>query len=294
MLLDMITNAANAIEAYNTQLKINASNIANMNVNGYKRLGLSFQTIFEKLLRQGTPAYSSENLGGINPLQFGTGMAVSQVGVDFSQGDLTGGANLDLAIVGSGLFVVSPDGGRNFLYTRTGKFNVDNKGNLVTDTGMQVYGFRKAGSIASGGALVPITVSSNFDSTKYAVSFDDTGTLALFELTGTSTTGTNTLGNKVRDLGYQIGLTTFANLSGLEQKSGNVFAETLASGAPLMPTVPESGSVGMISPRQLEKSNVNYISETLDSMEAQRAMNGNLTMVKLASDMITNFINKLG
>ena len=48
-MLDIMAQAKNAIEAYNTALKVHSSNIANMNVIGYKRLNYSFQSIFEKL-----------------------------------------------------------------------------------------------------------------------------------------------------------------------------------------------------------------------------------------------------
>jgi len=291
-MLDIISRAKNAIEAYNTALRIHSANIANMNVDGYKRLNISFQSIFESILSRGTPAMVSENLGGTNPLQLGTGMAISQIGVDFAQGDLTEGGFLDLAIAGSGLFVVSPDGGNTYLYTRSGRFHADAYGNLVTDTGMQVYGLRRIGGITSTGALTPIVISYDttvYPTSEYAVSFDENGVLSIFILKGPST-----LGDKVAELDYQIALTTFNNLSGLEQRSATTFAETLASGEPLSPTTPGYGTVGVVVPRQLERSNVFYIGETIDSMEAQRAMSGNLTVVRLVSDMISTFINRLG
>ena len=78
-MLDIMSQASNAIEAYNAALTASASNIANMNVTGYKKVGVSFQSIFDKLISAGTPAEG--DLGGTNPRQFGQGMGVSGVAV---------------------------------------------------------------------------------------------------------------------------------------------------------------------------------------------------------------------
>ena len=147
-MLDLMARAKNAIEAYNSQLSINSSNIANMSVPGYKAMKISFQSIYEKLINQGTAAESDS--GGTNPIQYGSSVGIANTSIDFSQGSITSGQSTDLAINGEGLFVVSPDGGKTQVYTRAGQFVVDPTGNLTTTNGMQVYGL-------NGGTLVPIT-----------------------------------------------------------------------------------------------------------------------------------------
>ena len=87
-MLDIMTQAENAIEAYNQALQASSANIANMNVSGYKRINVSFQSVFEKVLSRGSAATTSS--GGTNPIQFGQGMAVSQTGIDFSNLSITG------------------------------------------------------------------------------------------------------------------------------------------------------------------------------------------------------------
>jgi len=278
-MLDTMTLAKNAIDAYNTALKIHSSNISNMNVIGYKRLKYSFQSIFERLLMGGTAADLYQGIGGTNPMQLGQGTALASVGVDFSQGNLGSGQSLDLAIIGQGLFVVSADGGKTFQYTRAGQFSITSAGNLVTSSGMQVYGIN-----TSSGALEPITgiTSSAFDLTK--LSWTDDGQLAEFTDTTWGTVNKNT--------NYKIALSYFDNPSGLEQSTGTTFKETAASGEPAIATVP-GGIGGTIKPRNNEQSNVFYLGETIDSMEVQRAMSANLTVVRLASDVIQEFINRL-
>lgn len=283
-MLDIMTRAKNAIEAYNTQLGINSSNIANMSVPGYKAMKISFQTIFEKLLNQGTAAQSE--IGGTNPIQFGSSVGIGNTSLDFSQGGVTEGNHLDLAINGTGLFVVSPDGGKTFQYTRAGLFTTDSAGNLTTANGMQVYGVTQG-----GGTLVPITGLSGYNTQN--LSWTSDGQLVEYSLDPMTTPPGGTTPNPIsRYTGYSIALTSFSNLSGLAQASGNTFAQTAASGDP-QPIKLAGDTYGTISPRNQEQSNVFYTGEIIDSMEAQRAMNGNLTIVRMISDEITNFINRI-
>jgi flagellar hook protein FlgE len=277
-MLDILSKAKNAIEVYNTQLRINSSNIANMSVPGYKTMKISFQTIFEQLVNQGTAAQA--DIGGTNPIQLGSSVGIGSTSLDFSQGGITEGQSLDLAINGSGLFAVSPDGGKSMLYTRAGKFLIDSAGNLTTDNGMQVYGL-------SGGALMPITGLTSYNTSR--LSWTNDGQLAEFNLKGDGTVDYTSINQYT---GYSIALTAFANPSGLAQASGNTFAETPASGTPQ--SYKFSGDTyGSVIPRNYEQSNVFYTGEIIDSMEAQRAMSGNLTILRMISDEITNFINRI-
>lgn len=266
-MFNIVTLAKDAIETYNDALKVSSANIANMNVVGYKRLDVSFQSIFENIMRQGTAASTFENIGGTNPQQFGQGVGLANVGVDFSAGDLTSGSDIDLAINGRGLFVVSDDQGESYRYTRAGQFNIVN-GNLVTESGLQVYGLNSSGS------LVPITGLAGSE-TDY--SWNTSGELLYM---GTSTD-------------FRIALTYFNNQSGLAQAEGSTFKETMASGLPAGYFAP-GGAAGNIEPGKLEQSNVFYLGEAIDSMELQRAINSNLSIVRMASDLITQFINRLG
>jgi flagellar hook protein FlgE len=270
-MLDLMNQAKNAIEAYNVALKATSSNIANMSVTGYKKLDVSFQSIFEKVLTKGTAA--DQNLGGTNPIQQGQGMALSNISVNFSTGEYSSGQGLDLAIQGQGLFVLSPDGGSSNLYTRAGSFVVDSNGNL-TSNGMQVYGLDNSNN------LVPITNLPSGSKADYQWQAD--GTLEYTPDNGTTYVST----------GFRIALSYFPNPNGLAQAQGTTFAQTPASGDPASAVVP-GGSAGTIRPGQLEQSNVVYLQETINAIELQRAMSGNLTMLKMASDLISNFISKL-
>ncbi|OGC10853.1 hypothetical protein A3D23_05230 [candidate division WOR-1 bacterium RIFCSPHIGHO2_02_FULL_53_26] len=270
-----MSQAQNAIEAYTEALKASSANIANMNVPGYKKINVSFQSVFEKVLSRGTAA--DNNRGGTNPQQLGQGMALSQTSIDLSAGDLTTGSPIDLAISGSGFFIVSPDGGNTFLYSRAGNFEINANGSL-TSNGMLVYGLDASGNV------VPITNLPSGNSANYQWLAD--GTL---QFTADPTAAPPTYVNT----GYSIALTYFANPSGLVQAQGTSFAETLASGAAAAAQGP-GGAVGTVKPGQIEQSNVFFLGESIASLELQRALSANLSVIKLASDLVSSFIQKLG
>src|SRR3989338_5376759 len=101
MVLDIMSQAKNAIEAYNDFLRATSSNVSNQAVTGYKRVQVSFQELFSKLVHGATASDTFDNIGGTNPLQLGGGAAISSSSIDFSQGDLTNGGNLSLAVQGN-------------------------------------------------------------------------------------------------------------------------------------------------------------------------------------------------
>ena len=296
-MLDVMSRAKDAIKAYNTALQVYSSNIANMSVPGYKRLDISFQSIFERLLYGGTAANVFEGLGGTNPIQIGQGTAVANVKLDFTQGSFSSAGNMDLAISGQGLFMVSPDEGETILYTRTGKFHLDADGYLRTETGMQVYGYPVSGG-AIAGDIEPIKIP--LSANKNLLTWTKEGMIAQFDdkldadgnPLGYPDTSTEPAANSSNRF-YQIALTYFMNPSGLKQSQGTTFEETASSGEPQAYGAPGWGPVGTIFPRQLEQSNVFYLEETINSLEIQRAMSGNLTIVRMASDIISQFINRL-
>src|SRR5690606_22345172 len=80
------------------------------------------------------------DLGGINPIQIGSGMNIGSIDQLFSQGTLEStGQNTDLAIQGDSFFVVG-NGSRRF-YTRAGNFQLDADGRMIApNNGFVVQG----------------------------------------------------------------------------------------------------------------------------------------------------------
>ncbi|MGB9778947.1 MAG: flagellar hook-basal body complex protein, partial [Candidatus Bathyarchaeales archaeon] len=116
------------------------NNVANVNTVGYKASQINFSDVLAQTLSGATGPQG--NLGGMNPLQIGLGTQVASTTMNFSQGSLqTTNVTTNLAIQGNGFFIVSPDGGNTYNYTRAGDFTFDAKGNLVDPSGDIVQGW---------------------------------------------------------------------------------------------------------------------------------------------------------
>ena len=126
-----------AMASAEKRLESIVSNLANLNVNGFKRRGSSTES-FDAVLR------------GVTRRQVTT-----RTSIDFQQGTLrpTGNA-YDLALAGQGFFAVeTPDGEA---YTRDGQFRMDEKGVLQTHKGYPVAWEGARGSIDPLGEKVLI------------------------------------------------------------------------------------------------------------------------------------------
>lgn len=122
-----------------SMLDVVGNNIANINTTGFKQGRIAFQELLYQTARgAGAPTGA---VAGTNPIQYGYGSKVGSVTSAFTQGvvELTG-RSTDLAINGSGLFVVQDQDGIN-MYTRNGNFSLDKVGNVVDSQGRQVLGW---------------------------------------------------------------------------------------------------------------------------------------------------------
>jgi flagellar hook protein FlgE len=120
--------ALSGISAAQTDLDVTANNIANSETTGYKESRTEFAELF------------STSLQGVSSLQPGNGVRVSRIAQQFSQGNIQTSSNsLDMAINGSGFFVVS-DGGA-LQYTRAGAFTPDANGVVVNAAGQRLQAY---------------------------------------------------------------------------------------------------------------------------------------------------------
>ncbi|MEY4590599.1 MAG: hypothetical protein RL497_2675 [Pseudomonadota bacterium] len=120
--------ALSGIRAASNDLNITGNNIANASTTGFKSSRAEFGDV-----------YASSVLGsGSNPI--GSGVRLQDVAQNFKDGNISFTENeLDLAIKGSGFFVVQK-GGEQF-YTRAGLFSRDMDGYIVNNVGARLQGF---------------------------------------------------------------------------------------------------------------------------------------------------------
>ncbi len=127
------------LKNHQTKMNVIGNNIANINTVGFKTSRVNFQEALVQTFRgAGRP---SAITGGTNPVQLGLGMEVSSIDTLFQQGGLeTTGQILDLAIQGSGFFILG-DANNNRFYSRAGAFGLDSEATLVDPaTGLYVLG----------------------------------------------------------------------------------------------------------------------------------------------------------
>jgi flagellar hook protein FlgE len=135
----------------NNSLAINVvgDNLANMNTTAFKTSRVSFSELLAGV--------SNTSATG-NPISPGIGSTVNGVNRMFTQGTITyTGRATDASINGNGFFIVSTEGGMG--YTRSGKFEFDREGNLLSSDGFTLLGYPAIqGKIDTTTALEPIEV----------------------------------------------------------------------------------------------------------------------------------------
>jgi flagellar basal-body rod protein FlgF/flagellar basal-body rod protein FlgG len=145
--------ACTALVSRTQALDTIANNLANASTVGYR----AQQNEFSSVLAQAGSAPDSDLNNAINNYGILSGTTLDQ-----TQGALQKtGNDLDLAIQGSGFFVVQTANGP--MYTRNGSFQVSGKGQLITATGDPVMGDMGAISMLPGSVSISAdgTISSN-------------------------------------------------------------------------------------------------------------------------------------
>ena len=222
-MFDIIRQGSNAMQAFDLAMKLNATNLGQASTVGYKALSYNFQSVFSQVLNPGSEG--SMVHGGTSPIQTGAGVTLSSVNYNFSQGELGAGTQYDLAISGNGFFMVSPDEGVTFYYTRAGKFHFDNNGTLKDESGNSVYGFDyQQSSHGDYSQLLPIIVTNPNECgwqhkgtdgilvANYAVSEYDPDSLREAEPL------------------YQIAITDFPNKQGLTSVNATTYKASTSTG----------------------------------------------------------------
>lgn len=136
-------SGVSGLRAHQTRMDVIGNNVANVNTVGFKSGRVTFQEIFSQTLKGAGAPDSATGRGGTNPMQVGLGLGVGAVDTLMTRGSLQRTDNpTDLSIEGEGFFVVKGGSGDTFRFTRAGNFGVDKLGNLVTGSGMNVYGWQ--------------------------------------------------------------------------------------------------------------------------------------------------------
>ena len=138
--------ALTGLNAAQNDLQVISNNIANSETNGFKRSRAEFADL-----------YATSEFG-TSSNAIGQGVQVAAITQQFTDGDINFTDNpLDLAISGSGFFVLDDNGSQ--VFSRAGAFQVDNLGNIVNSTGNQLVGFQADSTGNLTGAQGPLVIS---------------------------------------------------------------------------------------------------------------------------------------
>jgi flagellar hook protein FlgE len=132
--------ALSGLNASQADLNVTANNIANTQTTGFKGSRTEFADLY------------AVSLQGVSNNASGSGVRVAGVTQQFAQGNVEfTDSNLDLAISGQGMFILSDDGALS--YTRAGAFQMNRDGYVVNSQQqrLQVYPPLVGGTFNTGG-----------------------------------------------------------------------------------------------------------------------------------------------
>jgi flagellar basal-body rod protein FlgG len=169
-----------------------------------------------------------------------------------------------VAIEGQGLFQVQDPSGQ-ILYTRGGNFNLNANSQLVIGS-------------ASDGRLVEPNISIPQDTTGIVISPEGIVQVQQF-------------GNPQLSQVGQLQLAQFINYEGLQKLGENLYAQSNASGPPIIGNPGQNG-LGVLRQNYLEASNVEPVNELIDLITTQRAFELNSQVIQ-ASDQVLQLVANL-
>lgn len=250
-----LNSAGSGMTAQQMAIDNIANNLANANTTGFKARRTQFQDLlYQSFLQPGAAAGSQTVVP--SGLQLGLGTRPAANSVVFSQGNFTETDNpLDLVIQGKGFFQIQrPDG--SIAYTRSGNFQLDKDGNVVT---------------AMGDPLQP---QINIPAQAQSITIAPDGTVSYTQPGQTAAT-----------VAGQIQLANFTNPGGLNSIGNGLFTPTDASGDPVIGNPGGQDGLGTLQQGYLESSNVSIVEEFINMITAQRAYEANTKVVKAADEM---------
>jgi flagellar hook protein FlgE len=155
-MLKSLFSGVSGLQSHQVAMDIESNNIANVNTIGFKYSRANFSDLLAQTKTIATAPQGE--LGGKNAVQVGLGSSVNSQTRIFSQGSVQNSdKNTDVAIQGDGFFVISPDGGNTYKYTRAGDFKFDAGGNFVDNNGFIAQGWVRDPDTGKVDSTAPIT-----------------------------------------------------------------------------------------------------------------------------------------
>ncbi len=155
-MMKALDSGVTGLQSHQIAMDVESNNIANVNTIGYKYSRANFSDLLAQTNQIATAPQGS--LGGKNAVQIGLGTTINSITKIMSQGSIQNtDKNTDVAIQGDGFFIVSPDGGNTYKYSRSGDFKFDAAGNFVDNNGFIVQGWSRDAKTGLVDSTAPIS-----------------------------------------------------------------------------------------------------------------------------------------
>jgi flagellar hook protein FlgE len=271
-MLRSLSSGVSAMEQFQQSLDVIGNNIANVNTTGFKSARVDFADSLGQTL--------SKNGAGVS-MQVGTGVTTSNIANQFTTGAInTTGTPTDLAISGGGFFIVRDPISNEQFVTRSGDFQLDSEGFLVTPSGMRAQGYSDSGLTTMGDLQVDATgAPSGSTGSVRDYSFSTDGKLTVVLSDGSSFTR------------GQVLLQNFRSPQSLIKEGNNLYSGVTGAGPLDQPSAPRSNGLGFIVGSSLEASNVDLANEFAKMITAQRGFQASARVITTSDEVLQELVN---
>lgn len=304
-MLRSLYSGVSGMRSNQTKMDVLGNNIANVNTTGFKSGRVRFQDMLSQTLAN-AQGPTDENLGGINAQQVGLGVKVGAIDTIMTDGALQPtNRDLDLAVEGTGFFMVSQDTDAQMkYYTRDGAFYRDYDGNLVNAGGYRVLGYTDE----SPTEPTPLKILNTIDALDAdgntipalneagEVILDDLGNptnvqvdLQTFSIDGSGIISGVYSDGKVYTMG-RLAVAKFDNSAGLEKVGNNNYRASNNSGTPVVGSANTDG-FGIIRQGVLEMSNVDLANEFTELIVTSRSYQANSRTITTSDEMLQELLS---
>lgn len=285
-LIGTMGSGVSALRTFTKGLEVIGNNIANVNTTSFKASQAKYADSFSNILERSAPSgAASSNTPSIG---VGTGVTLSGVAVNFSQGSLTStGKDTDLGVSGSGFFHVKNPADSSVYATRAGDFRWDDKGFLVTSQGFRVQGLTGAG-LATVGDIQLGTPPTGTQMQSAAI--DRNGNIVEFYSDGTSATSNQVLLQNFNDPSSltSVGNNLYSSLTAAGPVGAAAGTSGLATGTV---NAPGQNGLGFIHSGTLELSNVDLTNEFANLITTQRSFQAGSRLITVSDGILEDIVN---
>jgi len=259
-----LNTAATGMQAQSFNLDVISNNLANASTTAFKASRSNFEdTYYEHVRLPGQEDNQGQRTAVGQAVGLGTRIQSTQL--DFSQGALkTTERPLDMAITGPGFFQVQDNNRNQIMYTRAGNVTKNRDGVLVIAS-------------ADIGRLLEPSITVPQDATEISISSD--GVVSVLQP-----------GNPDLQQIGQIQLARFINPQGLIQVGDNLYAQSSASGTPIIANPGQDG-MGQVRSSTLEQSNVEPVHELVGLIRTQRSFELASQAIQVADEQLSLVAN---